>query len=214
MAYHKRPLTARLCAHCHAPFEAAHKARMYCSNSCNTLACRSRKASPTRGRPVAPPPSPAASLTFDPQTLAVLAAGQVLGQFVWSMGARLVAHLSAPAVDPGMWLPAAVRAAPEPSQWLHAPDWPAPRLFAVYSFHGQCLCYRAADRLLLWASPVGEWVALTSPEQLAALAPPPVLAAPRGAQTLAQLVNQYVPDHPSFRALNAADAEPEPEPGA
>ena len=43
MAYRPVLLTDRLCRHCQTVFQAKDKRRVYCSSSCNTLACQARK---------------------------------------------------------------------------------------------------------------------------------------------------------------------------
>jgi hypothetical protein len=43
MAYRPVLLTDRLCRHCQTVFQAKDKRRLYCSSSCNTLACQARK---------------------------------------------------------------------------------------------------------------------------------------------------------------------------
>ncbi|MCC5612785.1 hypothetical protein LC612_40380 [Nostoc sp. CHAB 5834] len=43
MAYRPVSTTDRLCQHCKTVFQAKDKRRMYCSSSCNTLACQARK---------------------------------------------------------------------------------------------------------------------------------------------------------------------------
>ena len=42
--YRKRPAEVRHCVHCQTPFESSHKRRIYCGNSCSTLAYYARKA--------------------------------------------------------------------------------------------------------------------------------------------------------------------------
>ncbi|TDN39892.1 hypothetical protein E4631_24960 [Hymenobacter sp. UV11] len=43
MAYHKRPLTTRTCAHCHEAYQAVDRRRLYCSSSCKVSACQRRR---------------------------------------------------------------------------------------------------------------------------------------------------------------------------
>ena len=78
MTYHKRPLQVRKCAHCRAKFETNHKSRLYCSNSCNTLAWRARQ-------PAAEPAALAGAgegrgaLALSAQNVGVLALGSAIG---------------------------------------------------------------------------------------------------------------------------------------
>jgi hypothetical protein len=43
MAYQKRPATTRSCVHCHDPYEAVDRRRLYCSSSCKVQACKAKR---------------------------------------------------------------------------------------------------------------------------------------------------------------------------
>jgi hypothetical protein len=43
MAYHKRLSTTRTCVHCHDPYEAVDRRRLYCSSSCKVQACKAKR---------------------------------------------------------------------------------------------------------------------------------------------------------------------------
>ena len=83
MTYHKRPLQTRKCAHCRTKFESNHKSRLYCSQSCNTLAWRARQVPKQAGSAAEQAPQPAgggpATLGFSAQNVGVLALGAALG---------------------------------------------------------------------------------------------------------------------------------------
>ena len=79
MTYHKRPVQTRKCAHCRTKFESNHKSRLYCCQSCNTLAWRVRQ-----GSPAAPctlrAAGPTSDLPFTARTVGVVAAGNLAAQ--------------------------------------------------------------------------------------------------------------------------------------
>lgn len=82
MTYHKRPAVTRNCAHCRTKFESTHKSRLYCCQSCNTLAWRARQATavaPTQHRAQAGEPGPP-SLALTAQNVGVLALGNLAAQ--------------------------------------------------------------------------------------------------------------------------------------
>lgn len=87
MTYHKRPLQTRRCAHCDAAFEAAHKSRLYCCQSCNTLAWRARQTGRPTSRALAGTDDPAA---LPPLPLGLVAAGAALG----SLGAQAATYVA------------------------------------------------------------------------------------------------------------------------
>ena len=159
MPYHKRPLRACACRHCGQPFAAAHKSRLYCSSSCNTLAWRARRAlAGPAPQPLAPAlvpaPTPAlpgaAELAFTWQTVGVIAAGTAVGQLALQAGAALFHSVTKPAAetDPAAWLPPALRAGRGPAVLAHFPEAPRPVLLEQFVHEGVLLCYhRAAGRL-------------------------------------------------------------------
>lgn len=196
MTYHKRPIQTRKCAHCRTTFESNHKSRLYCSNSCNTLACRARKGgTAANGRAGAARPA-GGDLAFSARTVGVVAAGSALGswaaqagtyfaQQAWQGGsdaqllradvqaqfAALRADLGLPAA-PASFVPAAVRAATGPVRHLGPKGGPlAP--FVEVPYHGHALYYCAAEDVLLWSSAPNTYKRVTSAPQLTWLAATP-----------------------------------------
>lgn len=80
MTYHKRPLVKRRCAHCDAKFEAAHKSRLYCCQSCNTLAWRARQPAATAPDRAQAGEVVSSSLALTAQNVGVLALGHLAAQ--------------------------------------------------------------------------------------------------------------------------------------
>jgi hypothetical protein len=177
--YRKRAPEQRHCVHCAKPFESAHKRRIYCGNSCSTLAYYARRRvqpTPTDVRTLAVhPPEPAevptldapvaapAPLPLDIQTVGVVAAGTMVG----TVGMRLLDKLLEPApapaalpaaslplatvpVDPASWFPAAVLAAPAAALPVHHPEWPQAQICLQLHYFGRRFYYQPALRRLFW----------------------------------------------------------------
>jgi hypothetical protein len=64
MAYRKRPATTRTCIHCHDPYEAVDRRRLYCSSSCKVQACKAKR----RRRLAAKANAKTALMTTSPST--------------------------------------------------------------------------------------------------------------------------------------------------
>ena len=77
MAYRPVSTTDRLCQHSHAVFQANHKRRLYCSSSCNTLACQARKTTKSaKASPIAVlPKADERTLPLTAQNVATLTVG-------------------------------------------------------------------------------------------------------------------------------------------
>lgn len=175
--YRKRASEVRQCVHCHTCFESNHKRRIYCGNSCSTLAYYARKAQaarPLTGLPAEPAPtlSPAAAeptsmpppvtLALNAQNLALLTAGPLLAEGL-KQAAQFVGKLLAPAphAGPSRWLPPLFRLLKQPLLPLLHPNWDEPRFFVPVPWKGTVFYYRAADDLLFWQAPGGEYLQLT-----------------------------------------------------
>ena len=136
VTYHKRPLQTRKCAHCRTKFKSNHKSRLYCCQSCNTLAWRARHgATAAEARTNAAWPV-GGDLAFSAQTVGVVAAGTLaanagtyLAQQLWQGGTEtevLRAEVKAqfadiraavglpPMASSASFVPAAIRAATGP----------------------------------------------------------------------------------------------------
>lgn len=156
--YRKRAPEPRTCAHCGAPFECTHKRRIYCGNSCTTLACYARKAQRAPGlqapkaKLAAAEPTPVTmATTFNNvalMTSAVLLADVIKLGIDWLL-------TPAPQAGPSTWLPVELRTLRVPQQLLQHSSWEEPRLFRPLPYEGECYYYRAADELLLWLAPDG-----------------------------------------------------------
>ena len=190
MTYYKRPVQTRKCAHCRTPFETNHKSRLYCCQSCNTLAWRARHgvtAAPDRTREV----GPTGDLAFSAHTVGVVAAGTMaaqagayVAQQLWQGGtdtellradvsaqfAALRADLNLPpAPGSASFVPAAVRAATGPGRQLGPKVGPlAP--FVQVPYHGHTLYYCAAEDVLLWECAPNTYKRIGEARLLAALA--------------------------------------------
>lgn len=77
MPYRPVSTTDRLCQHCQTVFQAKDKRRMYCSSSCNTLACQARKTTKPANSTLLPSRAEEAerSLPLSMETVTTLAAG-------------------------------------------------------------------------------------------------------------------------------------------
>ena len=204
MTYHKRPMQTRKCAHCRTKFESNHKSRLYCCQSCNTLAWRARhgataaEARPNAARPVG------GDLPFSAQTVGVVAAGTLaanagtyLAQQLWQGGTEtevLRAEVKAqfadlraamglpPVAASASFVPAAIRAATGPVRQIGPKGGPlAP--FVEVPYHGHVLYYCAAEDVLLRSTAPGTYQRISSAPLLAALAATP----PKGRKEPARL---------------------------
>jgi len=180
MAYHKRPATERACAHCGTVFPAAHKARLYCSASCNTLAWRARRAAAApKGTPASPtalaaPPLPVATspqgLDFTLRNVGVIAVGTAVGQLAVQAGTHLVQALARPTND--AWVPVELRQATGSLRWVQLPGWAAPQQAVQGVYRGYVFYYCAAARLLFGETTTGALLPIPSRAQLDRLLPP------------------------------------------
>ena len=178
MTYHKRLAQTRQCAHCRTPFESHHKRRLYCCQSCNTLAWRARHGGAAAPRRTGDTRPTGDDLPFSARTVGVVAAGTAvaqagtyLAQQLWQGGtdtellrADMQAQFAAlrvdlnlpPAPGPSSFVPAAVRAATGPVRHI-GPVGGALVPFVQVGYHGHTLYYRAAEDLLLWAPAPGTY---------------------------------------------------------
>jgi hypothetical protein len=172
--YRKRAPEQRHCVHCAKPFESAHKRRIYCGNSCSTLAYYARKAA-ARGLAGEPPGQAAAhqttaevtpaaeptpvTLALNAQNLALFTAGPLLAEG-FKQAIQLVGKLLAPTpqAGPSSWLPALFKLIKHPLVPLHHPDWDEPRFFVLVPWKGEVFYYRAAHDLLFWQAPGGAYM--------------------------------------------------------
>ncbi len=208
MTYHKRPMQMRQCAHCRTAFASNHRSRLYCCQSCNTLAWRARHGvTAANGRADAARPA-GGELPFSARTVGVVAAGSAVGvlaaqagtylaQQLWQGGTetdRLRAEVRAgfaglradlglpPERAPASFVPAAVRAATGPVHHLgHAGGPPVP--FVHVPYHGHALYYCAAEDVLLWSPAPDTYHRVSGAPMLAELAamPPPRRPGPAAA---------------------------------
>lgn len=92
MTYHKREAKKRQCAYCGDQFLSNHQSRIYCSQSCNTLAWRARHA--PEAQPAAPPAGTEASgLAFSARNVGMLTLGSALGTLAAQLGTALTQQL-------------------------------------------------------------------------------------------------------------------------
>jgi hypothetical protein len=77
MAYHPVLPADRPCQHCQHVFQAKDKRRLYCSSSCNTLACQARKTtkSPKSLQPASGTKADRQTLALSAQNVATLTVG-------------------------------------------------------------------------------------------------------------------------------------------
>jgi hypothetical protein len=202
--YKKRQPTLRHCVHCHAPFESAHKRRIYCGNSCSTLAYYARKAAitaaalplaalplpVTSATPILAEPAAAKGITLDwnGQNVAVLGGANLLAQFGSSVVKRLweafteptlPANLPHPALaervaDPLDWLPAGLLTGAAPRVSLPIPTLGQSFVFVQLTYLGHTLFYQPTQRVLLWRVMPGQMMTLEKAEHLALVAELPV----------------------------------------
>lgn len=200
--YRKRTPTLRRCVHCHEAFESAHKRRIYCGNSCSTLAYYDRKARAASADSQLPatattalagasptgPPAGAESLTLDwnGQNFALLSAANLVAQLGASVGKRLWDAFTGPSVapaplpaagrpaDPLDWLPTGLLSSAAPRVTLELPALGRAFVFVQLSYLGHTLFYQPTERVLLWRVAPGQLLALLKAEQLALVAELPV----------------------------------------
>lgn len=201
MTYHKRSAVKRKCAHCDATFKSNHKSRLYCCQSCNTLAWRARHGHTGAAKP--PAPATGAALAFSAQTIGVVTLGAALGSLAAQGGTyvaqqlfqggsglellqtqvhQLHQHLGLAAAPPPAargagFLPAALRAATAPRVPIRVGDRRVP--FVRLDYHGHVLYHDPEQGLVLWEEQPGQCHRVHSEQQLAALA-----ATPPGAPAL------------------------------
>ncbi|WP_210521735.1 hypothetical protein [Hymenobacter terricola] len=186
-------MQTRKCAHCRTKFESNHKSRLYCCQSCNTLAWRARHGG--AAAPVGPREAgPTGNLAFSAHTVGVVAAGTLaaqagayVAQQLWQGGTEtelLRAEVKAqfaglradlglpPAPGPASFVPAAVRAATGTVRQLGPQGGPlAP--FVHVPYHGHALYYCAAEDVLLWECAPNTYKRIGEARLLAALAATP-----------------------------------------
>lgn len=198
MTYHKRLSQLIDCAHCGQVFEAAHKSRLYCCQSCNTLAWRARqgksKAATETKRPLEPAQQ-STSLELDAKTVGVIALSTAIGNLAVQGGTSVVQHLMQgnanvraiqPAIrqphsealqiravpnteQPADFLPADLQAIAAPRKWIKLPD-KGNLAFVRLQHYGHELYYQAEHQLLLWKDEEGQLHAITSARMFARLA--------------------------------------------
>jgi hypothetical protein len=210
--YRKRPSTLRHCAHCHAPFESGHKRRIYCGNSCSTLAYYARKAhaapAPAQGSitlaaPALPTPGPgpgAQRLTLDwnKQNIAVLSAANFVAQVGANVGKRLWNAFTGPsasapalpaagqAADPLDWLPIGLLSSAAPRVTLELPGLNRSVVFVQLTYLGHTFFYQPTQRVLLWRAAPGQLMALITADQLALVTELPVYEETRPLSSIEQ----------------------------
>lgn len=88
MTYHKRVAKKRKCAHCGDKFLSNHKSRIYCSQSCNTLAWRARRA-PEEEAGSLPAVAAGPGLAFSARNVGMLTLSSALGTLLAQLGTSL-----------------------------------------------------------------------------------------------------------------------------
>jgi ribosomal protein S27AE len=189
MAYKKVPEESRVCAFCGTAFTAAHRRRIYCSNSCNTRACVARKAAnadlaataadPAAASALASPTSEAApaNVVTTPVTLAhtlqnwtILTIAPQVPKLLGAVG-QFVGELLAPReAGPSTWLPVALQQLKGPLVAMEHASWDEPRFFVELPYGKHTLYYRAQHELLVVREATGELRQLRT----AALTPTPL----------------------------------------
>lgn len=224
MTYHKRPTQTIDCAHCGTLFEAAHKSKMYCCQSCNTLAWQARhgkkKAVAGAKQPVGDTPS-AVSLELTTKNVSVIALSAAFGNLVAQGSTSVVKHLmqgnaNAQAPQPAIghmpqqlvqlpagsdteqpvdFLPADLQAILAPLEWITLPERGA-LAFVRLQYYGHELCYQVEHQLLLLKNKEVGYYTITSARMFTKLARYP-------AQSASQLPTRVEPA--------GAEAAPHPE---
>lgn len=185
--YRKRVPQVRHCVHCGDAFESAHKSRIYCGNSCSTLAYYARKAqasplpptaatraaalgAPAAAVPTEPAAPPAVTLALNAQNLALFTAGPLLADGL-KQAIQFVGKLLAPApqAGPSTWLPALFKLVKQPLVTFQHVEWDEPRFFVPVEWRGTVFYYRAAQDLLFWQAPDGQFHQLTQQAQFQAI---------------------------------------------
>ena len=88
MAYKPVQMTQRTCSYCGLSYLAKDRRRIYCSSSCNTLACLSRKEKNSLGEPEDEAPI-SVKLNFSFANVATVAAGSLAADAVKEAGKAL-----------------------------------------------------------------------------------------------------------------------------
>lgn len=206
MTYHKRPVVTRKCAHCRTKFEAAHKSRLYCCQSCNTLAWRARQPKDSASAKSSAATEPSSnSLALTAQNVGVVALGTLAAQGTTALLQHLLpaespqglllaelrqlrqdlglapaaASLPAGMESPSTFLPPALAVATTPLVSLPTGQGP-PLAFVRLSYHGHVLYHHPGQQLLLWVYAPGRYRRIVAATGLAHLAAHP--AQPSGAQ--------------------------------
>ena len=195
MTYHKRAAVLRKCAHCRIKFESNHKSRLYCCQSCNTLACRARRGHAAVAKPQLS--ASGATLELSGQNIGVVTLGATLGSLAAQGGTYLAQQLTQGGSDlellradlrqlrqdlrlppappktlPGAdFLPAALRAAKGPVVPLAVGSRVAP--FVRLLYYGHVLYNHPAQGLVLWEERPGKHHRVHSEQQLDQLAAHP-----------------------------------------
>jgi ribosomal protein S27AE len=212
MAYKKVAEENRVCACCGTAFIAAHRRRIYCSNSCNTRACVARKAAKAQLVAAAEPAvsngltSPASAadtpnagttpvtLAHNLQNWTILSIAPQVPKLVGAV-VQFVGELLAPrGAGPTTWLPAALQQPKAPLVAMEHESWDEPRFFVELPHGNHTLYYRAQHELLLVREPTGNLRQLRTAAEFAALTPAPLVG-------IAALQAQYTP--PTISALSA-----------
>lgn len=147
MAYKRVPAEGRLCALCGTAFVAAHRRRIYCSNSCNTRACVARKAAKAQlaaaaeqavSNGLTSPASAAATpnaiptpvtLAHNLQNWTILTIAPQVPKLLGAV-VQFVGELLAPrGAGPSTWLPAALQQPKGPLVAMEHESWDEPRFF-------------------------------------------------------------------------------------
>ena len=205
MTYHKRAAQTIECAHCGDFFESAHKSRIYCCQSCNTLAWQARQG---KKKPIAEAKQPAednpgvVSLELSSKNVGIIALGAALGTLAAQGGTSVVKHLtqgnanaSAPQLavgptpqklvqlpagsdteQPVDFLPADLQAVGAPLEWITLPGKGA-LAFVQLQYYGHELRYQAEHQLLLLQNKEVGYYAITSARMFTKLARYPVPSA-------------------------------------
>jgi ribosomal protein S27AE len=198
--YRKRASQSRTCVHSGESFESNHKRRIYCGNSCSTLAYYARKKqglppaevsltpSASEAAVLSAPPTEAAPVTLalNMTNVSLLTASSLLADGL-KRGAQLVGEwLTPPPIGPSTWLPAIFRLVKQPLVSCQFPGWDEPRFFVPVPWQGELFYYRASEDLLFWQAPDGLCHQLTQQAQFEQLT---------ARLRLQKLVQRYVPDY-------------------
>ncbi|RZK32062.1 MAG: hypothetical protein EOO63_02490, partial [Hymenobacter sp.] len=176
--------------HCHEPYQAVDRRRLYCGDSCKVQACKANRRArlAVQGPDLAAPapvtlplatPSPH-TLAWNVQNVAVLGTAAALGNLSVKLGEKVVESFQQPSpaalapapqvVDPLSWLPAGLLTANAPRVPLELPALGRSVLFVELRYLGHVLYYQPSQRLLLWRAAPGKLHALHGPAELALVA--------------------------------------------